>query len=282
MIAWILTAMNQDPSFIVGGVLANLGVNARAGKGSTFIIEADEWLTTLVSKFLVDAGYTTQVATTARSGYDEALARQPACVLCDVVLPDIDGYWVTRRIRAEKTKLAGTPILLLSQKEDHAARVEGLALGADVFLTPPFRYDEVIAQVDALIGMAARLRSRRDSFHSDLPTAGGPSALNGDISQISVPTFLTMLEMERRTGCVRIQASGTPTIILELVEGTIVHAQSGGSGREPLETMRDVVAWKKGKYSFESKQIELAGRTQRRIGMLLLEAIRLNDEQHQP
>jgi len=45
--------------------------------------------------------------------------------------------------------------------------------------------------------------------------------------------------------------------------------------------MRDVVAWKKGKYSFESKQIELAGRTQRRIGMLLLEAIRLNDEQHQ-
>ena len=91
-----------------------------------------------------------------------------------------------------------------------------------------------------------------------------------------------MLEMERRTGCVRIQASGTPTIILELVEGTIVHAQSGGSGREPLETMRDVVAWKKGNYSFESKLIELAGRTQRRIGMLLLEAIRLNDEQHQP
>jgi UDP-N-acetylmuramate--alanine ligase len=43
MIAWMLTAMNQDPSFIVGGVLANLGVNARAGKGSTFVIEADEY-----------------------------------------------------------------------------------------------------------------------------------------------------------------------------------------------------------------------------------------------
>ncbi|MBE3067174.1 MAG: UDP-N-acetylmuramate--L-alanine ligase [Chloroflexi bacterium] len=43
MIAWMLSAMGQDPSFIVGGVLANLGVNARAGKGDTFVIEADEY-----------------------------------------------------------------------------------------------------------------------------------------------------------------------------------------------------------------------------------------------
>jgi two-component system OmpR family response regulator len=257
------------------------GSFGRVSRGRVLIIEADEWLTTLVSKFLIDAGYTTQVATTARRGYDEALASQPACVLCDVVLPDIDGYWVTRRIRAEKNKLGGTPILLLSQKEDHAARVEGLALGADVFLTPPFRYDEVIAQVDALIGMATRLRSRLDSFQSDMPISGGPAALHGDISQISVPTFLTMLEMERRTGRVRMQTRGKPAITMELVEGTIVHSQAGGHEIEPLETMRDVVAWKKGKYSFESKPIELAGRTQCRISMLLLDAIRLNDEQSQ-
>ena len=43
MIAWMLLALGQDPSFIVGGVLANLGVNARAGKGNIFVIEADEY-----------------------------------------------------------------------------------------------------------------------------------------------------------------------------------------------------------------------------------------------
>jgi UDP-N-acetylmuramate--alanine ligase len=43
MIAWLLSAMGQDPTFIVGGILANLGVNARAGKGSDFVIEADEY-----------------------------------------------------------------------------------------------------------------------------------------------------------------------------------------------------------------------------------------------
>jgi UDP-N-acetylmuramate--alanine ligase len=43
MIAWILSALGQDPSFISGGILANLGVNARAGKGNCFVIEADEY-----------------------------------------------------------------------------------------------------------------------------------------------------------------------------------------------------------------------------------------------
>ncbi|NCP15494.1 UDP-N-acetylmuramate--L-alanine ligase [bacterium] len=43
MLAWLLTALGQEPSFIVGGVLRNLGVNARAGKGKTFVIEADEY-----------------------------------------------------------------------------------------------------------------------------------------------------------------------------------------------------------------------------------------------
>jgi UDP-N-acetylmuramate--alanine ligase len=43
MIAWLLTALGQEPSFIAGGVLCNLGVNARAGRGKTFVIEADEY-----------------------------------------------------------------------------------------------------------------------------------------------------------------------------------------------------------------------------------------------
>lgn len=248
-------------------------------RGRVLIIEADEWLTTLISKFLSDAGYTTQVATTARGGFDDAVSSQPDCVLCDVVLPDIDGFWVTRRIRADKTKLAGTPILLLAQKEDHLARLEGLALGADVFLTPPFRYDEVIAQVDALLGMALRLRARRDSVHTDAPTSvGDAAAVHGDVSQISVPTFLTMLEMERRTGRIRVQVRGKPAIVIEVVEGTIVLTQSGPTEKDPIDVLREVVQWKKGKYTFEPQNIDPSQRPQRRISMLLIEAMRLNDE----
>lgn len=247
-------------------------------RGRVLIVEADEWLTTLISKFLSDAGYTTEIATSARTGFDDAVASQPDCVLCDVVLPDIDGFWVTRRIRADKSKLAGTPILLLSQREDHTARLEGLALGADVFLTPPFRYDEVIAQVDALLGMALRLRARRDSVHTDVPTSTSEAAVHGDVTQITVPTFLTMLEMERRTGRVRVQARGKPNYIIEVVEGAIVQTQVGPTEKDAIDVLREVVLLKKGKYSFEPVKIDPAQRPQRRISMLLIEAMRLNDE----
>jgi CheY-like chemotaxis protein len=247
-------------------------------RGRVLVIEADEWLTTLLSKFLSDAGYTPQAATSARSGFDDAVTSQPDCVLCDVVLPDIDGYWVTRRIRADKSKIAGTPIMLLAQEEDHLARLEGLALGADIFLTPPFRYDEVIAQVDALLGMALRLRARRDSVHFDAPTLASDAAVNGDLSQISVPTFLTMLEMERRTGRIRVQAKGKPAILIEVVEGAIVQTQSGLTEKDPIDILRDVVSWKKGKYTFEPQNIDSLQRPKRRISMLLIEVMRLNDE----
>jgi two-component system, OmpR family, response regulator len=247
-------------------------------RGRVLIIEADEWVTTLVSKFLADAGYATQVATTARAGFDEAVAIHPDCVLCDVVLPDIDGFWVTRRIRADKSKLAGTPILLLSQKEDRVARLEGLALGADVFLTPPFRYDEVIAQVDALLGMALRLRARRDSVHTSVPASTDEAAVHGDVSQISVPTFLTMLEMERRTGRVRVEVQGKPAVIIEVFEGTIVQTQSGTTEKDPIDVLREVVLMRKGRYTFEPQKIDPLQRPRRRINMLLIEAMRLNDE----
>jgi two-component system OmpR family response regulator len=250
-------------------------------RGRVLVIEADEWLGTLVSKFLADAGYSTQAATTARSGFDQAIDSLPDGVLCDVVLPDIDGFWVTRRIRADKSKLAGTPILLLSQKEDHTARLEGLALGADVFLTPPFRYEEVIAQVDALLGMAHRLSARRDSSQSDGPVTGPEAAVNGDLAHISVPTFLTMLEMEHRTGRVHVRARGKASVVIELVEGNIVRTRAGNTDIDPVELIRDVVTWNKGKYTFEPSRIEAGPTGRRRIGPLLMEAFRLNDEANQ-
>jgi len=68
MIAWMLTALNQDPTFIAGGVLANLGVNARVGKGSTFVIEADEYDRMFLdsnppSRWLPTSSTTTRTAT---------------------------------------------------------------------------------------------------------------------------------------------------------------------------------------------------------------------------
>lgn len=233
---------------------------------------------TLVGRFLSDASYEIDVAGTARNGFDRALRTNPDLVLADVVLPDIDGFWLTRRIRSEKSRLATTPIILISQQEDVQARLEGLSLGADVFLAAPFRHEEVIAQVDALMGMARRLRAKRESVYQESPLASGDSALQGDVAQISIPTLLTMLEMERRTGVVKVRGDGRAQATIELDEGGVIAAQMGQSACDPLVVFREVVTWSRGKYSFEPGKSRGLVAPRKPTSLLLLEAMRLNDE----
>ncbi len=244
------------------------------------VVEADEWVTTLVRRFLSDAAYETDTAATARDGFDRALRTMPDLVLSDVVLPDIDGFWLTRRIRSEASRLATTPIVLISQHEDTQARLEGLSLGADVFLSAPFRHEDVIAQVDALMGMARRLRETRDSVYQDSLPSSNDSALQGDVAQISIPTLLTMLEMERRTGVVRVRGEGKANATIELDEGAVVGTQMGRAAGDPLAVFREVVTWTSGKYSFEPRASQGLSQAQKPTSLLLLEAMRLNDESH--
>jgi DNA-binding response OmpR family regulator len=248
-------------------------------QGRVLIVEADEWVTTLVRRFLSDASYQTDVASTAREGFERAVSTQPDLLLVDVVLPDIDGFWVTKRIRADKERLATTPIILVSQRADSYARLEGLSLGADVFLSAPFRHEEVIAQVDALLGMAKRLRGKRDSIYQDSPLTSSGAALQGDISQISIPTLMTMLEMERRTGTVYVRGPGNVSASIELEEGAVTIASLDKSKSPVLTVFRTVVTWNSGKYAFEPAEKKNAPpRPRTPTSLLLLEAMRLNDE----
>jgi len=126
--------------------------------------------------------------------------------------------------------------------------------------------------------MALRLRARRDSVHTEVQTAMNEAAIHGDMTQITVPTFLSMLEMERRTGRVRVQARGKPDYAIDVVDGAVVQTQVGTIEKDPIDVLREVVLLKKGKYTFEPLKIDPSQRPQRRISMLLIEAMRLNDE----
>ena len=200
-------------------------------KGRILIIEQDEWESTLLGKFLGEAGYEVHVATEARAGFDKVRQLQPDCILCDVKLPDIDGFWVARRVRTEPTQVATAPFLFLTDAEDTESRLQGLNVGADIYLTRPFHDEEVVAQVGALIDMANRLRQQRESFSSEGPisTAVG-AAFQGDIAQMSVATVLTLLDLERRSGHLKVR-SEAKVGILELNEGAL--RSHGAAARDP-------------------------------------------------
>jgi two-component system, OmpR family, response regulator len=247
-------------------------------KGRVLLIEADEWLAAMLGKCLGDAGYEVDFATGAKQGFDKARAVTPDCILCDVTLPDIDGFWVARRVRTEPSAVATTPFLFLTEADDTESRLQGLHVGADLYLTKPLRNEEVVAQVDALIEMANRLRKERESFSSESPASHRGSAFQGDVAQLSLSTILTLLELERRTGRLKIAGADGRKGEIELADGKFVGATVRGVKGEPTELVRELLRWKRGNFAFKPHDPIADDPSRPSLTGLLLEATRLEDE----
>jgi len=243
------------------------------------IIEADEWLGALLGKFLGDAGFEVALATGAKQGFDMVRELKPDCILCDVNLPDIDGFWVARRVRTEPSAVSTTPFLFLTEPDDVESRLQGLHVGADLYLTKPLRNEEVVAQVVALIDMANRLKKQRDAFSSESPSSNRGSAFQGDIAQVSLSTVLTLLELERRSGRLKVKSENGSRGEIDLEEGTFVAATIGGKPGEPKELLRELLRWKRGSFAFKPNlDAPKKPLVRHNLGGLLLEAMRLEDE----
>lgn len=255
-------------------------------KGRVLIIEADEWLSAMLGKFLGDAGYVVDFATGAKQGFDKVRELSPDCILCDVTLPDIDGFWVARRVRTEPTAVATTPFLFLTEPDDSESRLQGLHVGADLYLNKPLRHEEVVAQVGALIDMANRLKKQRDRLTSDAPDSHRGSALRGDLAQVSLSTVLTLLEIERRSGKLKVSGEAGRRGQIDLGDGKFVAARVDGMRGPPSALLRELLRWKVGSFAFKPDPLQPkpdpaqakppSGRQS--LTGLLLEASRLEDE----
>ncbi|MEP7124921.1 MAG: DUF4388 domain-containing protein, partial [Byssovorax sp.] len=149
-------------------------------------------------------------------------------------------------------------------------------VGADVYMTKPFRVDEVVAQIGALVQMAARLRVRRDSMISIAP-ASVSSAIEGDLGQMSIATVLTVLEMERRTGVFEV-VSKKRRAQLEMARGGVIDGAIGGTKVSALTALRTMLTWTVGRFSFKPTAPREVPQSNKSLGAFLIEALRLQDE----
>jgi DNA-binding response OmpR family regulator len=254
--------------------------------GRVLIIEDDPWTASVLAKFLRARGHEVFLCGDARSGFEKACAWVPDCIVCSTVLPDIDGFWVARRIRTEMSPVATTPFLFLtgSEENEENGRVQGLHVGADAYLTRPFTNDEAVAQVEALIEMARRLRQRRAQFSSEAPTSGGgaqATAFKGDLEHMSLATVLMILGMERRSGRLRIRTDSHHAELLIVADSFAAGALDGKEGR-PLTVLREVLKWKKGTFYFRALGDVQPPSMRESVSALLLEAMQLEDEANGP
>jgi DNA-binding response OmpR family regulator len=111
----------------------------------------DEDILALVSFRLERAGYTVIVAHDGEEALELAVREQPDLAVLDVMMPKLDGFEVTRRLRAEEATRR-MPIILLTARSQDADVQQGFDAGADDYVRKPFSPDELRVRVQAILG----------------------------------------------------------------------------------------------------------------------------------
>jgi len=111
------------------------------------LIDDDERLNALLTKYLSRFGFAVRAATHPEQGLRALRSDPPDVVILDVMLPDVDGFTVCRKIR-ESSRV---PIVMLTARGDVTDRIVGLELGADDYLPKPFEPRELLARMQAIL-----------------------------------------------------------------------------------------------------------------------------------
>lgn len=111
------------------------------------VVDDEHSILTLLEYNLTQAGYQVVTAEDGKSAYKLIKKENFDFVILDIMLPEMDGMDVCRRVRQEKIN---TPILMLTAKDDEYDKIIGLELGADDYMTKPFSPREVIARIKAI------------------------------------------------------------------------------------------------------------------------------------
>ena len=111
------------------------------------VAEDEKKMVQLLRKALEEQCHSVAVAETGRAAFELAMAHPFDALVLDVMLPDLDGFEVARRLRAENNRV---PILFLTARDAKADLIRGLDLGGDDYLTKPFSFGELFARVRAV------------------------------------------------------------------------------------------------------------------------------------
>ena len=130
------------------------------------LVEDEDNLRSMLTAALRHNGFEVDEAANGRAGYDAAVADEHDLVVLDVMLPDIDGFEVCRRLRTAGNRV---PILFLTARDATEDKVRGLTLGGDDYLVKPFSLEELVARIRALLRRAGLAREKSTTLtYADL------------------------------------------------------------------------------------------------------------------
>ncbi|GAB2970081.1 MAG TPA: response regulator transcription factor [Actinotalea caeni] len=124
------------------------------------VVDDEPNIRELLAASLRFAGFEVDTAADGQQAVRKALDGAPDLVVLDVMLPDLDGFTVTRRLREQGRHM---PVLFLTARDDTSDKVAGLTVGGDDYVTKPFSLDEVIARIRAVLRRARATAATTES-----------------------------------------------------------------------------------------------------------------------
>lgn len=130
------------------------------------IVEDEKKIARFLELELLHEGYEVDTAHDGRTGLEKALSWQPDLMILDLMLPELSGIEVCRRLRHE----SDLPIIMLTAKDDVSDKVMGLDMGADDYMTKPFAIEELLARIR--VGLKKRRATAEQAAPAAVLTAG--------------------------------------------------------------------------------------------------------------
>ena len=123
------------------------------------IIEDDPIVRENLEEILKFKGFSVITAEDGKNGFETAVKREPELIISDIMMPEMDGYQVLKKVR-EHPAITNTPIVLLTAKTLTESKIKGLEYGADDYITKPFNAKELVARVNNLLEMRKKLKAK--------------------------------------------------------------------------------------------------------------------------
>jgi DNA-binding NarL/FixJ family response regulator len=195
------------------------------------LIDDDPNLILLVQDYLVFKGYEVITAENGREALEVLDKEIPDMIICDVMMPEMDGYALVEHIRQD-ARTSWIPVLFLSAKGQSQDRVKGLSTGADVYMVKPFEPEELVAQVESSLKQANRLMQ-----HPNKGAEANPKI------QVSASVELTPTELKVVQFVARGLANKDIADLMNVSQRTIESHVSNMLGKTGLHNRTELARW---------------------------------------
>jgi two-component system phosphate regulon response regulator OmpR len=177
------------------------------------LVEDDPRLAEMLLEYLGQAGFGVTVSSLGATALERLNEADYDAVVLDLMLPDMDGLEVCRRLRAQRD----TPVLMLTARGDAIDRIVGLELGADDYLPKPFEPRELLARLRAIVRRRVRGAAGEKALHFgrlELDTAARAVRLDGKACELTGYQFDLLVALAKNAGRVM-----SREILMDLVKG---------------------------------------------------------------